>query len=163
MHATSQTIPDYMPRFRVAYTKTKKCAKTSRHWLYMLHIIWSTIAPTEKQKHNPPARVCHYVQLLASSWWPVILGLVANFSTSRLISHYRHKGPDESFDAKQLQSPTYDANAGTLLMAAVTVLVAALPVRLACTNRHYGCCQRNDDGEEGETHYGGVLPRWYGQ
>lgn len=81
------------------------------------------------------ARVCHYVQLMASSWWPVILGLVANFSTSR------------------------DANAGTLLMAAVSVLVAVLPVRLACTNRHYGCCQRNDDGEGGETHYGGVLPR----
>ncbi|KAG1736271.1 hypothetical protein EDD22DRAFT_924184 [Suillus occidentalis] len=78
---------------------------------------------------NQKARVCHYVQLLASSWWPVILGLVANISTS------------------------------TLLIAAVMVLVAALPVHFACTNRHYGCCQRNDNGEEGETHYGGVFPR----
>jgi hypothetical protein len=39
--------------------------------------------------------------------------------------------------------------------------IAALPVFLARTNRHHGCCQRNDEGEERETHYhdDGVLEK----
>jgi hypothetical protein len=45
-------------------------------------------------------------------------------------------------------------------IAAVTILnIAALPVSLARINRHHGCCQRNDEGEEGETHYDEVLEK----
>jgi hypothetical protein len=85
-----------------------------------------------------------------------IARIIANSSTSRLILKGA-KGVLSGENLKMQTTATHNENAGTLFIAAGHGVCATLAIWLTRTDRHYRCCQRNNNSEEREAH---CCARW---